>query len=83
MTGATKEHPKRILPPLGREMVDREGIRHPVMEAPVIKCGQRADLRGIGWVECVRRKGHPMSLVFAHSNGLGDEWCFDEAEAQQ
>jgi hypothetical protein len=76
-------HPKRLPPPLGCTSRGKDGVTRPVMEAPFMECGQCANLRGVGWVECIRRKGHPLSLFVAHSNGLGDEWCFDEAEIRE
>lgn len=75
----TFEHPVRFPPPLSRsKLVD--GIRVPVMERPFIECGEKVQLGGV-WVVCIRRKGHPMFINYAHSNGYS-EWCFDAAIGQ-
>jgi hypothetical protein len=73
------EIPKRSPPPLGRFTTDSNGVRHPVMEEPFIECGQRVRLRGIGLVECIRRKGHPATINYCHSNGY-EQWCFDDTD---
>lgn len=80
---STYEHPKRVPPPLSRAAADKEGRVSPVVTPPFVECGQRVYLRGVGWVECVRRKGHPVTLNCAHSNGLREEWAFDTDEAHR
>jgi hypothetical protein len=70
------EFPKRFPPPLGRVTVGADGFIYPVTEEPFIECGQRVTLRGVGLVECIRRKGHPVAINYGHSNGY-EEWCFD------
>lgn len=75
----TREYPKRALPPLTSAVrVDSDGIRRPVMAEPFAECGSTVYLRGIGWVQCVRRAGHSVDLALAHANGLGEQWAFDE-----
>jgi len=75
------EHAQRFPPPLGR--VKRiNGVRTPVIEAPVMECGNSVHLRGIGLVVCIRKVGHPVAINFGHSNGY-EEWCFEEADTPE
>jgi hypothetical protein len=69
------EIPVRFPPPLSRSTVNRQGIREPVMENPVIECGMEARLGG-QLVVCIRRAGHPVRINYGHSNGY-TEWAFD------
>jgi hypothetical protein len=66
--------PVRLPPPLGRSKVVN-GVRVPIMEQPVIECGQEVRLAG-KLVVCIRRFGHPVAINYGHTNGY-DEWCFD------
>lgn len=71
----TFEHPARFPPPLSRSKVV-DGKRVPIMEAPTVECGQKVELRGIGWVVCIREAGHPVYIDWGHNNGYV-EWAFD------
>lgn len=71
----TFEHPISTPPPLAQSKVVN-GKRVPIMETPTIECGQKVELRGIGWVVCIRRKGHLTDLTLGHSNGY-TQWAFD------
>lgn len=71
----TFEQPIRTPPPLAQSKVVN-GKRVPVIEQPFMECGQKVELRGIGWVQCVRRAGHLTDLVLGHSNGY-TQWAFD------
>lgn len=65
--------PVRFPPELMRSEVVN-GVRVPVLEAPVAECGKLATLRGKP-VICIRRAGHPVRINYGHTNGY-DEWCF-------
>lgn len=75
------EIPVRFPPPLTHPVRGTDGLLHPVMEAPVIDCGMVTRLGG-QLVVCIRRKGHPVFINYAHSNGYS-EWCFDEPTYRQ
>jgi len=66
------EHAQRFPPPLLRTSRDKDGNRAPVMEYVVVECGKEASLGGVH-VTCIRRKGHPIFLDHAHSNGY-ESW---------
>jgi len=70
------EFAQRFPPPLSRSTVNEKGERVPMIEPSFVECGHRVHIKGV-LVECIRRKGHPVALNFAHTNGYV-EWVFDE-----
>ena len=74
----SREIPVRFPPPLAQTKRNAEGLRVPVMQEPVVECGQTVRLGG-KLVQCIRQAGHPVYVTWGHTNGY-DEWCFDEEE---